>query len=304
MIILHEANYFVPQWDEQLLGPAWRQKRGAWDYDSPPAPLLPDAPEMQGAFKYCEQCQLTWLVGHDKEAGHQHPHHYAWKPEAEHIDVHRWGLEPEASIVVYVHSACLAEGQESSSSVGNPAGTGIFFGKGSKFNMAAPQGGKDTPYNKEKAELGAISLALAQIRWCVVEERIEFLREHAKSKAEEDKEDKRETKSEGDNDGGEDSSYIEDDEDIDLSFRVIVVSDCKEVVDIVCQLEDQEPAKHGDLYDGLDDMMDELDEVDIDVKWYCVPEAFNKDAAELASKALEGHFEGHEKEYKPKKTGA
>ena len=100
---------------------------------------------------------------------------------------------------------------------------------------------------------------------------------------------------------GEDSSEIEDDEDTDLSFRVIVVSDCKEVVDIVCQLEDQEPAKHGDLYDGLDDLIDELDEVDIDVRWYCVPEGVNKEAAALANQALEGHFEGHTKEYKPKK---
>ena len=301
MIIIHDTNYFVPQWDEQILGPAWRQKRGAWDYDSPPQPLLPDAPEMKGAFKYCEQCQLTWLVGHDKEEGHQHPQHYAWKPEAEHIDVHRWGLEPEASIVVYVHGACLPEGQKSNSIVGIPAGTGIFFGKGSKYNMASPQGHQRTPHNREKAELGAINLALAQIRWPVVEDRMELLRAHARSKAEGDKAKK---KSEDDDDGGEDSSEIEDDEDVDLSLRVILVSDCKEVVDSVCKLEDQEPANHRDLYDRLDDMMDELDEVDIDVKWYCVPEALNKDAAELANKALEGHFEGHVKEYKPKKADA
>ena len=302
MIIIHDTDYFIPQWDEQILGPAWRQQRGKWDYDNPPQPLLPDAAEMKDAFKYCEQCQLTWLVGHDKEEGHKHPQHYAWKPEAEHIDVHRWGLEPEASIIVYVHGACIAEGEESKSIVANPAGTGIFFGKGSKYNMAAPQGNKSTPFDRERAELGAILLALTQVRWNIVEDRTDFLKELARSKIEAGKAGGAGRKElDGESDSVDGSSEIEDEEDIDLSFRVIVVSDNKQVVDNICELEDKEPAKHGDLYDGLDDLIDELDEVDIDVRWYCVPEGVNKEAAALANQALEGHFEGHTKEYKPKK---
>lgn len=301
-------DYFIPQWDEQLIGPEWRQKRGEWDYDNPPTPLLPNDPKMADAFKYCEECQLTWLVGFDKLKRHTHPHHFAWQPEAEYIDVHRWGLESEASIVVYVRGSCVLEGQTSQSPAGNPASLGIFFGKDSKYNVAGPQGNEPMSFDKEEAEVYAIVDALVKVRYQVIEDRRAILREVEKStsgKPDKSLDDvgKKSHKSDGDSDDNDGEVYSEDDDDdIDLSTRIIIVSDNKKVIDNICNLEEKQPAKYSDAYDRLDDMLDELEEVDVHVKWYCVPEEFNKEAAELANEGLHGRFRGFEEGHKAKRT--
>ena len=305
-------DYFIPQWDEQLMGPGWRKKRGGWDYDNPPQPLLPNDPKLENAFKYCEECQLTWLVGYDKMERHSHPHHFAWQPEAEYIDVHRWGLESEASVVVYVRGGCVPEGEASPSPAGNPASIGVFFGKDSKYNLAGPQGNATTTFDKEEAEIYAIIGALVRIRYQVVEDRRAILRKFEKSTS--GNVDAGETsqgnlskspnlngkKSHGSGGGSDHKDWedcSEDDDDIDLSSRIIIVSDNKEVIDNICNLEGKQPVKHSDAYDKLDDMLDELEEVDVHVKWYAVPEEFNMEAVELANEGLHGHFRGYEETY-------
>ncbi|KAI0829170.1 hypothetical protein F5Y06DRAFT_220927 [Hypoxylon sp. FL0890] len=182
MISLYDTRYFVPQWDEQMLGPTWRHKRGKWDFDNPPKPLQLTDPKMKDAFKYCEQCQLTWLVGYDKLEGHQHPQHLAWAMKEEHIDYHRWGIDMEASLVVYIHGDCLPKGQAPKSPVGNTDGYGIFFGNGSKYNASHPHMKKSAAYDAEDAELAAIDLALTIVRYDIVKDRKEHLRASAKSK--------------------------------------------------------------------------------------------------------------------------
>lgn len=261
---------------------------------------------------------MTWLVGYDKVEGHHHPHHFAWQAKAEHIDIHRWGLELEASIVVYVRGGVLPKGQPPTSPVGNPASFGVFFGKDSKYNWVGPQGTKSTPLDREGADIGAIDNALAKIRHHIVEDRKAILTDLEKSKADEPNSGEKSQGNTGknpdlagkklrkggrgdDDDDWEDHSEEDDDDDdddVDPSFRVIIVSDNKEVLDNICNLEEKQPTKHRKAYDRLDDSLDELQEVDVIVKWYYVPEEFNKEAAELANEGLQGRFRGFEEEYK------
>ncbi|KAI1084229.1 hypothetical protein F5B20DRAFT_287997 [Whalleya microplaca] len=338
LITLYDTRYFVPQWDEHMLGPAWWEKRGKWDFDNPPKPLLPNDPKMKDAFKYCSECQLTWLVGHDKLQGHKHPEHFAYVP-SEHIDLHRLAVGDGSSLVVHVRGDCIAKGQTPKSLVGNPGGTGIYFGKASKYNRAGPQIYSDPELDREKADLGAAELALTIVRFTVLEDLKEISREAKELKdsnvAEEgtaqsdisrdkasvsdkvgfdtSKSDSNTNESDNDEDDDElwedESEEDGNDDDDNISLRVIMVMDNAKVVDNICKHQDKwklekgklrtnqgKLVKHGNWYQRLADLVDELDINNISVKWYCVPIEFNKEAAELAGKALEGKFEGFEGE--------
>ncbi|KAI0113059.1 hypothetical protein F4814DRAFT_420424 [Daldinia grandis] len=176
-IYFYDTRYFVPQWDEQLLGPAWKQRRGKWDFHNPPKPLPPTDPKMKDVFRYCETCQLTWLVGYSNLEHHQHPQHLAWEMAEEgDIDSNRRGLIMKASLIVYIHGESIPEDQTPKSHAGNSAGQGIFFGTDSQYNIAAPCGDKDTRYDAEGAELAAIHLSLTTVIQKVIRERFALLR--------------------------------------------------------------------------------------------------------------------------------
>ncbi|KAI0023522.1 hypothetical protein F4780DRAFT_52659 [Xylariomycetidae sp. FL0641] len=301
MMSLHDTPRFIPQWDEQILGPAWRHQRGEWDFDNPPKPLLPNDENMADAFQYCEKCGLTWLVGHDKKGNH-HPEHTAWDPEAKHVDIHRLEEHPQRSIIVYIHGAFLAEGETSKSMVKNPGGTGAFYGKGSQYNIAWPQTGKTGKYDRERAELEAALRVLLSIQNEVLINREEML---------EEAQDAKQGKSRAPRKGELDLDEDEDDEDfVDLPFRVILVSDHAETVEKICKYQNESTmetvlaqvkakARGGtanakdDLYQELMHALTELEyECDVHVRWYCVPEELNKEATALARKALDGDFSG------------
>ncbi|KAI2466881.1 hypothetical protein F4781DRAFT_423758 [Annulohypoxylon bovei var. microspora] len=327
MISLYDTRYFVPQWDEQMLGPTWRQKRGKWDFDNPPKPLPLTDPKMKGAFKYCHHCEMTWLVGYDKPEGNQHPHHLAWEMKEDDVDVHRWGLEVEASLVIFIHGACIPEGQPSKSPTGNTAGFGIFFGEGSQYNRAVPLGNKSSYEDAESAEIAAVDLALAIVKYDILGDREIWLTAFAEEKR--DAKEKEElaklgTKSvsktlksddptraesievteeeDDDDDSWEDDSEEDEEDDLDkLPFRIIIVSDKVQIVDNVCKHYKQwkeekgklltkkgKPVKHGDKYQNL--ILSQLvDDSDTTVKWYCVPKDQNKEAMKLAMEALKGN---------------
>ncbi|OTA59741.1 hypothetical protein K449DRAFT_385076 [Hypoxylon sp. EC38] len=276
MISLYDTRYFVPQWDEQMLGPVWRQKRGKWDFENPPKPLSITDPKMRGAFKYCEECQLTWLVGHDKLEGHQHPQHLAWEIKEEHIDYLRWDIDVEASIVIYVRGDCVPKGQASRSPVGNFASQGLFFGNGSKYNDSSPHGVVPDGCDAESAELLAVDLALTMVQYSIAADRKKLLRASAKSKrkdisktgaglakvdmkdasarkesdtsaalsnpTEVTKDDVREVGSERDGDESESDDALDK-----LPFRVIFVSDNAKVVDNICKYHKQWRDEDGKL---------------------------------------------------------
>ncbi|XDG06134.1 hypothetical protein ABKA04_005749 [Annulohypoxylon sp. FPYF3050] len=277
MISLYDTRYFVPQWDEQMLGPAWKQERAKWDFDNPPKPLPLTDPVMQGAFKYCEECQLTWLVGYDGLEGHHHPHHLAVDMDNDESEIHRYGLGMEASIVIFVHGASVPVGKPSKSPVGNFGGIGIFFGEGSMYNQAQPAGEVTAPrdVDTEYAELEAVDIALAIVKLHILEDRKDLLMDSAVDKwnARRAKRLKKEQAkleaqaasealtSTGDAHVGETEIEEDDDdddyyEDIDnqedvfakLPFRIIIVSDKIQVVDNVCKHYKAWTEKDGQLF--------------------------------------------------------
>ncbi|KAI0888322.1 uncharacterized protein GGS22DRAFT_96028 [Annulohypoxylon maeteangense] len=329
MTSLYDTRYFIPQWDEQMLGLPWREERIKWDFDNPPKPLPLTDPMMQGAFKYCEHCQLTWLVGHDKLEGHHHPHHLAWDMGDYGLDAHRYGLPMESSLVIFVHGASIAPGKPSKSPVGNLAGVGIFFGEGSKYNQALPCGGITSPQDAEMAELTAVDYALAIMKTFILDDRKELLLEFGEEKREaklDAKIEKKIAKLEArslsrtlqsdisaragqvdildDDDLEDDESDEEEDALEKLPFRVIIVSDKIQVVDNVCKhykawteedgklvSKKGKPIQHGELYQNM--IFDQMEEdFDVFMKWYHVPKDQNGGAVELAKDALEGKFVG------------
>ncbi|KAI1803314.1 hypothetical protein F4811DRAFT_553998 [Daldinia bambusicola] len=180
---LNDTRYFVPQWDEQLLGPAWRQRRQKWDFENPPKPLPLTDPKMKDAFKHCEKCQLTWLVGYGKLEHHDHPQHLAWKIPDDDTNINRGGLITGRSIVIHVHGDAIPKGQAPKSPAGNTASLGVFFGPDSKFNLAAPC--DDSQHDAEIAELAAVLSALATVQALVIDEHKALLSELLKRKSEE-----------------------------------------------------------------------------------------------------------------------
>ncbi|KAI1087228.1 hypothetical protein F5B19DRAFT_81840 [Rostrohypoxylon terebratum] len=277
MISFYDTRYFVPQWDEQMLGPSWKQERAKWDFDDPPKPLPLTDPVMQGAFKYCEHCQLTWLVGYDGLEGHHHPHHLAVDMEDDESEIHRYGLGMEASIVIFVHGTSIPVGKPSKSPVGNFGGIGIFFGEGSKYNQAQPAGEVTSPrdVDTEYAELEAVDIALAIVKLHILADREELLMDFAvekhnaklkrrmelaehkaqsASKAITATDDayagETEIEQEDIDDDLEDERSIGDQEDVfaKLPFRIIIVSDKIQVVDNVCKHYKAWTEKDGQLF--------------------------------------------------------
>ncbi|KAI0552062.1 hypothetical protein F4679DRAFT_582125 [Xylaria curta] len=99
------VNRFMPQWDEQLLGPANTSmiERNLADT---PMPLTPDHLSMY----YCDECQLTWMKGDaGVEAVQSHPSHHAGT---------------DRSLVVFTDGACPSNGMLSAVN----SSIGVYFG--------------------------------------------------------------------------------------------------------------------------------------------------------------------------------
>ncbi|KAI1472976.1 uncharacterized protein F4812DRAFT_454795 [Daldinia caldariorum] len=326
---LYDTRYFVPQWDEQLLGPAWRQRRQKWDFENPPKPWPLTDPKMKDAFKHCDKCQLTWLVGYSKLEHHDHPQHLAWKIPEDDTNANRAGLITGCSLVIHIHGDALPKGQASKSPTGSTASLGVFFGPDSKFNIAGPC--SEAQYDAEIAELAAVMSALVIVQVMVVDEHKELLSETVKGKSEEtttieehlasldfELMQRSSAQTSGSappppqNAGGSNSSsgsssaalpYKTD----KLPFRIILVSDNAQVVDNICKYRKQwreeggklltkhrKPVKNGRYYQDIERVLTAIEaRCAFVVKFYCVSKERNKGAAELAKDALQGKFCGN-----------
>jgi hypothetical protein len=132
---------FMPQWDEQVLGPANTYKIKK-DYDNPPKPL--PLPSVQ--THHCTICQLTWLVGErGKAAARNHPSHHSYSHEYS---------GTSRSLLVFTDGACSGNGTRDAR-----GGIGCFFGPSSKFNIGERLPGPQIP-TSQKAELTAAARAL------------------------------------------------------------------------------------------------------------------------------------------------
>ncbi|KAF2431459.1 ribonuclease H-like protein [Tothia fuscella] len=148
---------FMPQWDEQILGPA-NTYRIEKDYENPPKPL-----SAAMVKKYdCLACNLTWLVGENGEAAAKsHPSHHTYQHDY---------CGTNRSLIVYTDGAC-----EENGSADSKAGVGIFFQAGSKYNVSEGYALSDVA-TSQKAELQAIARALEHVRTKVLPDRIEEIK--------------------------------------------------------------------------------------------------------------------------------
>ena len=143
---------FIPQWDQQLLGPA-NTFRIQQDYDHPPTPSAATTLNLH----HCRDCQLTWLIGENGPvAAASHPSHHTY--------LHIYA-GTSRSILVFVDGACSSNG-----SVNARAGVGIYFQDGSKFNISEAFTLQGVATN-QRAELHAVARALEVVRTQVMPER-------------------------------------------------------------------------------------------------------------------------------------
>jgi ribonuclease HI len=145
-------NRFMPQWDEQILGPANTYKLEK-DYVNPPKPL----PLSTLKLHQCTTCNLTWLVGQVGEAAAKgHPSHHAYSQVY---------AGTRRSLVVFVDGACSSNG-----AMDAKGGVGVHFGSASKYNLSEglTLQGKAT---NQRAELHAIARALELVREKVMPQR-------------------------------------------------------------------------------------------------------------------------------------
>ncbi|OCL02898.1 hypothetical protein AOQ84DRAFT_303827 [Glonium stellatum] len=148
------AARFIPQWDDQILGPSnaiLLQK----NHDNTPKPISPSSVMLYG----CSECQLTWLVGaKGLSAATSHPSHRTYF----HQDI-----ETKRSIVTFMDGACYKNGYPNAL-----IGVGAFFQENSRFNisekMAIPDNQKITT---QRAELYALIVLLRSVRIHVLPER-------------------------------------------------------------------------------------------------------------------------------------
>ncbi|KAK7755194.1 hypothetical protein SLS62_002699 [Diatrype stigma] len=141
------VNRFMPQWDDQVLGPANTIGLNT-DYKNPPEARAPD----QLRFYYCNSCNLTWLEGNQgPAAARSHPSHHTY----EHVYA-----GTRRTLVVFVDGACPSNGPRATR-----ASIGVYFGPNSPHNVskrldAIPA---QQPTN-QSAEIAAAVEALRYVR--------------------------------------------------------------------------------------------------------------------------------------------
>jgi ribonuclease HI len=146
------VNRFMPQWDEQILGPANTHKLKQ-DYNNPPKPL----PISTLKLHQCATCNLTWLIGEVGEAAAKgHPSHHTYS----HVYA-----GTSRSLVVFVDGACSSNG-----AINAKGGIGVHFGSASKYNVSERFDLQGTATN-QRVELHAIARALELVREQVMPQR-------------------------------------------------------------------------------------------------------------------------------------
>ncbi|KAH7356983.1 ribonuclease H-like domain-containing protein [Rhexocercosporidium sp. MPI-PUGE-AT-0058] len=150
------AARFTPQWDEQVLGPANTFQIQKDEKNPPKASSLSSL-----RTHYCSTCQLTWLVGENgEEAAKSHPSHHSYS--------HVYS-GTRRSLFVFTDGACSGNGTPDAR-----GGLGIFFGPGSKFNLAERLAVSGNPTN-QKAELEAVALAMQTVHTKTLLDRREII---------------------------------------------------------------------------------------------------------------------------------
>jgi len=153
-----EKSRYIPQYDEELLGPD-AIARIAKDYNNLPDPDTPD----KLRYFYCNACKTTWLIGFNGiRSAADHPFHNTL--------FHEVSGQAKRSMIVHVDGSCSGDGATSAKS-----SAGIVFGPRSPHNMnhvlSTPQPTKQT------AEILAATAAVRHVRRNVRPDRVKIVRE-------------------------------------------------------------------------------------------------------------------------------
>ncbi|KAL8376794.1 hypothetical protein RB595_007760 [Gaeumannomyces hyphopodioides] len=166
---LKELRWWIPQWDEQVIGRMAFASLGFHhrDLSRPPEPERLTDPRLQHAFHDCAECRLTWLTGFNRlrsgGPGTQctHPWHYACGRDNEDLMVDGAAAAarkspqrpPMSSIVVRIGAVPVAGGgdddnqqqQQQQQQQQDAAAFGVWFAEGSPFNIAEAMPSSSSP---------------------------------------------------------------------------------------------------------------------------------------------------------------
>jgi len=154
-----QTSRFIPQEDAQLHVRSSSPMDAACQSISradTPAPWPPSHAQMSGAFETCCECHLTWLVTKDHMVARSssHPFHNARVlPDA----------PCERSILVKIDGVYAVD---HANLPGSPTGVGVYFGGGSKYNVA--EAIKSDRHSSQLADLASAETALRVINKRVV----------------------------------------------------------------------------------------------------------------------------------------
>ncbi|KAI6382747.1 hypothetical protein MCOR25_000556 [Pyricularia grisea] len=196
--LLSKTHYFIPQLDEQMVGPsAVRQSLADWELalrtsgvggTALPRPLPIMSSMMRDAFVYCDSCELTWLVGQDDchVSGNnrvRHPLHdaYGGPDRLERKSRSRQPDKPLGSIVVHVAAGLPGrppKASKNSAPTEVKARTVIWFGKDSQYNLVDSFNILNVDSSKEIADMVAATQALELIATEVLPDRRVMLSQH------------------------------------------------------------------------------------------------------------------------------
>lgn len=119
-ILSESIARFIPQWDDQIIGPA-NTIGLPWYHGTSPTPHPPSSLAVYG----CGDCHLRWLVGKEGfAAASHHPSHHTYFHEY---------AGTRRSLLVNVDGACSSNG-----SLHAQAGIGVFFASDSPYNVSEP----------------------------------------------------------------------------------------------------------------------------------------------------------------------
>ncbi|KAI0905916.1 ribonuclease H-like domain-containing protein [Ustulina deusta] len=250
------VNRFMPQWDEEILGPADASNIQK-DYNNPPKAHTPD----QLGLHYCRECQLTWLEGNmGVHAAQSHPFHHS----SPHIYA-----GTRRSLVVFTDGACPSNGKSSAVD----ASIGVHFGPQSGYNISQRLGNDYIPTN-QVAEIEAAVAALQQV-WQTIEPARRALIENSLPPASylrprEIRQFRLIVAT--------DSSYV-----VECMAKHIKKWSMK---DGIYRNEQGRAVHNSDGFAHLTYQVEQLSMVGVQVAWYHVPREFNKQADSLARLAL------------------
>ncbi|TDZ44690.1 hypothetical protein CTRI78_v009421 [Colletotrichum trifolii] len=240
----------MPQWDEQVLGPASAIQIRK-DYNNPPYPLTPD----QLNLHYCRNCQLTWLDGN---LGVPSPHAY-----------HSIYANTDRTVVVFADGTCPP-----STSLATIPSIGVYFGSESVYNISKRGANDGRLPTRQAAEIAAAAEALRKVRQTVEPVRRAMIRGMLPFAAEDCRRDMRQFRLVV----ATDSAYVVESMCKRIKYWTAANGTYRNV--------NSHLITNGRGFAELTDEVAKLSMMGIQVAWYHVPPYFNQEASRLARLAL------------------